>query len=151
MLSARKTMCLLLVCLCSYASIFAQQTTTKPKIFGHLPATIAISENLLQSFFSLTQNEETTLYFGSHFTFPCRVLSNQVRYANLRTVIVRSHIFGNAILQVSRITNDDLTTYYEGRIINENAFDGFVIKKVDGGTYQLQKFETGQVLDECKL
>ncbi len=150
MLSARKTMCLLLVCLCSYASVFAQQTA-KPKMFGHLPASIAISENLLQSFFTLAQNQETTLVFGPHFTFPCRVLSNQAKYSNLQTVIVRSHSFGNAIFQVSRITNDDLTSYYEGRIINENAFDGFVIKKVDGGTYQLQKFETDQVLDECKL
>ncbi len=152
MLSARKTMCMLLVCLCSYAAGFAQNTlSAKPKLFENLPASIAISENLLQSFFSLNQNQETVLDFSAQFSFPCRVLSNEVKYANLQTVIVKSSIFGNAIFQVSRIVNDDRSISYAGRIINDKAFDGYVIKKLDGGAYQLQKYETDKVLDECKL
>lgn len=152
MLSARKTMCMLLVCLCTYGSAFAQaNTTAKPKMFAHLPTSIAISETLLRTFFTLNRNQETVLDFSAQFSFPCRVISNETKYANLQTVIVRSPMFGNAIFQVSKILNEDRSISYTGRILNERAFDGFVLKKADGGTYQLQKFETDQVLDECKL
>jgi hypothetical protein len=152
MLSARKTMSVLLVCLCICASGFAQQTTeVKPKVFGNLPSSITISESLLQSFFSLSPSQEITLDFGSSFTFPCKVLSKQAKFNNLQTVIVKSPSFGNAIFQVSRITNDDNSISYVGRIMNEKAFDGFAIKKSSDGTYKLEKFETGNILDECKL
>lgn len=152
MLSARKTMSMLLVCLCTYAASFAQQpTAVKPKVFDNLPASITISESLLQSFFSLSPNQETTLDFGSSFTFPCKVLSKQAKFNNLQTVIVKSPSFGNAIFQVSRITNDDNSISFVGRIMNEKAFDGFAIKKDSDGTYKLEKFETGKILDECKL
>ena len=151
MLSARKTMCLLLVCLCTYATSFAQNTAAKPKMFESLPATISISENLLESFFTLSQNQETVLEFGSQFSFPCRVMSNQRKYSNLQTVIVKSPAFGNAIFQVSRIVNADNTISFAGRILNDKAFDGYAIRKVDGAGYQLQKFETDQVMDECRL
>ena len=152
MLSARKTMSILLVCLCTYAAGFTQQTTAaKPRVFDNQPSSITISENLLQSFFSLSPNQETILDFGSSFKFPCRVLSKQAKYNNLHTVIVKSSLFGNAIFQVSRITNDDNSISYVGRIMNERAFDGFAIKKGSDGTYKLEKFETGKILDECKL
>lgn len=152
MLSARKTMCMLLVCLCIYGSAFAQaNTTAKPKMFDHLPTSIAISETSLRTFFTLNRDQETVLNFSAQFSFPCRVLSNETKYANLQTVIVRSAMFGNAIFQVSRILNEDLSISYTGRILNERAFDGFVLKKAEGGTYLLEKFETDQVLDECKL
>lgn len=142
---------MLLVYLCTYAAGFAQNTAAKPKMFENQPASIAISENLLQSFFSLNPQQETVLTFSSQFNFPCRVLSNEVKYANLQTVIVKSAMFGNAIFQVSRIVNEDRSISYAGRILNDKAFDGYMIKKLDGGSYQLQKFETDQVLDECKL
>lgn len=152
MLSARKTMCVLLVCLCTYATGFAQQNSSaKPKLFASLPSSIIISENLLQSFFSLSKHQETVMNFGSQFSFPCRVLSNEKKYDNLQTVIVRSPAFANAVFQVSRIVNSDNTVSYAGRILNDKAFDGYMIKKAEGGAYLLQKFETDQVLDECKL
>ncbi len=152
MLSARKTMCMLLVCLSTYAAGFAQSTTAaKPKLFDNQPASIAISESLLQSFFTLSQHQETAVNFSAQFNFPFRVLSNEVKYANLQTVIVKSSAFGNAIFQVSRIVNEDRSISFTGRILNDKAFDGFMIKKLDNGSYQLQKYETDQVLDECKL
>lgn len=152
MLSARKTMSMLLVCLCAFATSFAQSTSAaKPKLFESLPASITISENLLQSFFSLSPNQETTLDFGQQFTFPCRVLSKQAKYSNLQTVIVKSPSFGNSIFQVSRIINEDNSISFSGRIMNEKAFDGYAIKRTDNGTYILEKFETDKILDPCKL
>jgi hypothetical protein len=151
MLSARKTLSLFLVCLCIYATSFAQQQAPKPKLFDNLPSSITISESVLQSFFTLSPNQEATLNLGSSFSFPCRVLSKQSKYNNLQTVIVRSPAFDNAIFQVSKITNEDNSISFVGRILNEKAFDGFAIKKADDGTYTLEKFETGKVLDECKL
>lgn len=143
---------MLLVCLCVYATSFSQSTSAaKPKLFESLPSSITISESLLQSFFSLSPNQETTLDFGGQFTFPCRVLSKQAKYNNLQTVIVKSPSFGNAIFQVSRVTNEDNTISFSGRIINEKAFDGYAIKRTTNGTYLLEKFETDKVLDPCKL
>ena len=152
MLSSRKTICMLLVCLSVYATGTAQQTTAvKPKLFANLPSSILISENLLQSFFSLSQNQETILNISSGFNFPCRVLSNEIRYSNLQTIILKSASFDDAIFQISRIVNDDRSLTYTGRIINSRAFDGFVIKKDAAGIYQLEKFETDQVLEVCTL
>ncbi len=152
MLSLRKTMCMLLVCLATYSASFAQQTTAaKTRVFDNQPASITIPENLLQSFFNLGQNQEAAVNFSTQFNFPFKVLSNQVVYSNLQTVIVKSSAFGNSIFQVSKVINADRTISYEGRIMNEKAFDGYVLKKAEGGNYQLQKFETETILDECKL
>ena len=152
MLSSRKTMCMLLVCLCTYATSLAQVTTAaKPKVFDTLPSSISISESLLESFFNLDKNQETTLALGDKFSFPGKVLSNEVKYSNLQTIIVKSSAFNNAIFQVSRIINEDKSISYTGRILNIKAFDGFEIKKNAAGFYELLKFETDQVTNDCSL
>lgn len=152
MLSSKKTMCMLLVCLCTYATSFAQQTpAAKPKVFETLPSSISVSESLLESFFTLNKNQETTLALGDKFSFPGKVLSNEAKYSNLQTVIVKSSAFNNAILQVSRIINEDKSITYTGRILNTKAFDGFEIKKTATGLYEFQKFETDQVTNDCSL
>lgn len=152
MLSSKKTMCMLLVCLCTYATSFAQQTpAAKPKVFETLPSSISVSESLLESFFTLNKNQETTLTLGDKFSFPGKVLSNEAKYSNLQTVIVKSSAFNNAILQVSRIINEDKSITYTGRILNTKAFDGFEIKKTATGLYEFRKFETDQVTNDCSL
>ncbi len=143
---------MLLVCLCTYATSLAQDTpAAKPKVFDNLPSSISISESLLESFFNLGKNQETTLALGDKFSFPGKVLSNEVKYSNLQTVIVKSSAFNNAIFQVSRIINEDKSISYTGRILNTKAFDGFELKKNTAGLYELQKFETDKVTNDCSL
>ena len=151
MLSLRKTMLMLLVCLCSYTAATAQQSEVKPQLFASFPSVLNISETCLQKIFSLTTDQESVIDFGNNLLFPCKVLRNEVKYSNMQTVIIRSSAFDNAMFQVSRIVNGDQSITYTGRIINERAADGLEIKKTATGTYQLKKFETDRVLEGCFL
>ncbi|MBC7936056.1 MAG: hypothetical protein H7Y86_11955 [Rhizobacter sp.] len=152
MLSLRKTMLMLSVCLCTYAGATAQQSAeVKPKLFASYPSTLSVSEICLQNIFSLVRDQDAVIDFGNNLILPCKVLRNEMKYSNMQTVIIRSTAFNNAMLQVSKVTNADQSISYNGRIINERAADGFEIKKTAAGSYQLQKFETDRVLEGCFL
>lgn len=151
MLSLRKTMLLSLVCLCTYAGATAQQSEVKPSLFASYPSVLNISESCLQNIFSFSSGQDAIIDFGNNLLFPCKILRNEVKYSNMRIVVIRSTAFDNAMLQVTRITNPDQSVSYTGRIINERAADGFEIKRSAGGSYQLQKFETDKVLEGCFL
>ncbi|MCC7379373.1 MAG: hypothetical protein IT255_08445, partial [Chitinophagaceae bacterium] len=88
---------------------------------------------------------------GSNFNFSGIVTSNIVKYANLQSVVIKSPDFSNTIFSVSKILNDDGTVSYTGRIINQNFFDGFELKKNLAGNYQLIKIETDKVIPVCFL
>lgn len=152
MLSLRKTMLLSLVSLCTYAGATAQQTAeVKPRVFASYPSTLSISETTLQKIFTLISNQEAVIDFGNNLVLPVKIIRNETRNANLQTVIIRSSAFNNAMMQVSKIINEDQTITYAGRIINEKTADGFEIKKTRSGLYQLQKFETDKILEGCFL
>ena len=151
-MSLRKTMLLLMVSLCTYAGATAQQTSeVKPKLFASFPSTLSITEACLQNIFSFAADQEAVIDFGNNLSLPCKVIRNEVKYSNLQTVIIRSTAYDNVMLQVSRITNRDLSIIYTGRIINPRAADGFEIKQNSNGSYQLQKFETDKILEGCFL
>jgi hypothetical protein len=65
-------------------------------------------------------------------------------------LMIRSSENSHSIFQLSKITNNDKSISYTGRIINSDAADGYVIKNNDG-IYSLQKFETDKILEPCKL
>lgn len=152
-MSLRKTMLMLLVCLCTYAATNAQLTNqpAKPALFASYPATLSISETSLHNIFSLVKDQEVTIDFGNNLILPCKVLRNEIQYSNLQTVIIRCSAFDNAMLQVSKVINEDQSILYAGRLINERSADGFEIKKAGNGTYQLRKFETDKILEGCFL
>ncbi|RYY68974.1 MAG: hypothetical protein EOO13_10835 [Chitinophagaceae bacterium] len=151
MLSLRKTMLMLMVCLCTYTVSTAQQAEVKPKLFASYPSSFTISETCLQNVFTMAIGQVATIDFGNNLLFPCQVLRNDVKYSSMQTVIIRSTAFDNALFQITKITNRDQSFSYSGRIINERASDGFEIKKTTAGTYQLQKFETDRILEGCFL
>ena len=137
--------------LCIFISIatFAQSHGEKPALFSAYPVSLNISESIFQEIFGLSANQETVLHFTSNFSFPCKVLRNEVKYSNMQTVIIRSSAFDNAMMQVTKITNRDQSVTYKGRIINERSADGFEIMKTEAGIYQLKKFETDHILEPC--
>jgi hypothetical protein len=143
---------LLLVLLLSltYVASFSQKTDAqKPKLFANYPETIDLSKNTLQNTFNATQGQDITVAFSDNFHFQGTVLSNEVKYANLQCVIIQSAAFGNSIFQLSKLTNDDNTITYTGRIINPDAFDGYQVKKDNNNNYTFQKFETKNILQDC--
>jgi hypothetical protein len=64
--------------------------------------------------------------------------------------MIRSSENNLSVFQISKITNKDNSISYAGLIINQDAADGYVIKN-NNGIYSLQKFESGKILEPCKL
>jgi hypothetical protein len=127
----------------------AQTNTGKPKQFNNFPQTINCSEQELARVFNAAPGEQISLAFSDNFTFSGSVKSNIVKYSNLRSAIVVSPDYSNTIFSVSKITNDDGSTSYVGRIINKSFFDGFELKKNAAGAYELTKVETDRVIQDC--
>ncbi|MEO7522865.1 MAG: hypothetical protein ABIT58_02160 [Ferruginibacter sp.] len=65
--------------------------------------------------------------------------------------MIKSPVFGNAVFQLSRITNNDKSFSYSGRIINSEAADGYEIKKDNNDNYRFIKFETKKILQDCSF
>ena len=148
-MKTRSTIVLLLLCICTH-TVFAQKTDAAPqKIFAAYPAVISISAGTLQNTFSAQPGQTINVAFSDQFVYSGTVLSNEVKYHNLQSVIIQSPAFNNALLQISRITNEDKSVHYRGRIINPAALDGYEIKMDAALNYSMQKFETRQVLQEC--
>ena len=127
----------------------AQETSSKPRLFSNYPDKILVPQNSLKDAMNFRAGENVTLQLGSNLVFSGMVISNEFKYSNLRSTIIRSPFFDNAVLAISQITNPDKTITYTGRILNMKASDGYEIKQDLSGTYSLQKFETNRILQDC--
>ena len=136
--------------LCCLTITAFSQNSAKPKQFASYPEKIKCSEQELARIFTSSPGQQIRLSFSDNFTFSGNVTSNIVKYANLQTAVIISPDYYNTIFSVSRITNDDGTLSYIGRIINQNYFDGFELKKDPSGNYQLKKIETDKVIQGCR-
>ncbi len=130
---------------------FCQTNNPKPKQFSDFPEIITCSEAELSKVFTTSPGQNISLTFSNNFTFTGSIKSNLARYTNLQSAVIVSPDYSNTIFSVSKISNDDGTTSYVGRIINKNYFDGFELKKNASGTYQLKKVETDRVIQDCNL
>lgn len=141
--------CMLLMGLTT-STAFAQATdASKKNLFAAFPSKIDVTNNTLQNLFTAMPGEKISIAFDSQFTFTGMVISNEMKYQNLQSVLIRSAQFDNALLQVSKITNNDQSISFVGRIIHQNALDGYEIKKDLANNYRLQKFETKNILQDC--
>lgn len=138
----------MLLLILSAATGYSQENS-HPKLFSHLPDEIALSTSTLRDAFSSRDGETVSLPLSSNFNFSGVVISNQVKYHNLRSIIIKSPAFSNSLFHLSQITNEDNSISYVGRIINTNAFDGYEIRKNAAGNYAFRKFETKKILQDC--
>lgn len=129
---------------------FSQSNIVKPQQFSRFPSIINCSQVELAKVFTATPGQTISIDFSSNFIFSGIVKSNIVKYSNLQSAIVESPDYSNTIFSVSRITADDGTYAYVGRIINKNFFDGFELKQNHAGNYQLIKVETDKVIQDCR-
>ena len=142
----------LLMLFLTAGSVFSQKTSTgKQQFFADYPASIEVSSNILQNAFSAVPGSTVSIPFSNQFIYSGTVLSNEVKYANLQSVIIKSAAFGNALFQISKIINDDKSITYTGRIVHHDALDGYELKKDNNNNYRIQKFETNKVLQDCSF
>ena len=130
------------------AAVFAQ-SDTRPALFAAYPQTVPVTGATISHTLSYTTGETATITFSPQFSFTGKVIFNQQKYDNLKTVMLRSEV-DNTTFQLSRITNPDNSVVYAGRILNENSADGYLIKN-DNGVYRLQKTESQKILEPCKF
>ncbi len=144
---------MLLFMLCLTTAAVTAQSTNPPRtpVFSHQGQSISLSESTLSNAMLFTKGQQATIQLGDNFIFPGEVISNDQVYYNLQTIIVRSPAFNNALLQISRQTNDDRSVNYVAHIFGNKSTDGFELKKSTDGMYVLQKFETDLILQDCKL
>ncbi len=131
--------------------VFAQNNNGKKEIFGDFPNTISLSKTTLLNTFSAIPGQFASISFADGFVFSGTVISNEIKYSNLQSVIIKSPQFGNALFQLSKIINQDNSISFSGRIMNPDALDGYEIKKDGSDNYRFQKFETKKVLQDCSF
>ena len=140
--------CVLLLTLICTAGI-AQKTDSRPLLFAAYPQTVPLDAALISNTLNYKEGSTVSVALSAEFTFTGRVISNAKKYDNLQTVMIRA-ADNQTVFQISRISNEDKSVLYAGRIINTNAADGYQIKNNDGH-YSLQKFETARILQPCTL
>lgn len=137
----------LLLC-CIAISATAQNNPVKPAQFAGLPQTIQVNKAILAEALNNQSGRLVQIDFGNGLKFKGTVTSNVQRYANLQIIIIQSIDNPNQVLQISMISHPDHTIRYSGRIINPQASDGYELKS-NAGMYELVKFETDRVLQDC--
>ena len=128
---------------------FAQSKDTRQKLYTAQPQNINIDKNSFTNMLQTSVGSHISLPISTGFTFEGTVISNFTKYGKLQTIIIQSSENKASIFQITKILEENNTSY-TGRIINNNAADGYEIKN-NNGQYFLQKFETQKILDPCKL
>lgn len=141
----------ILLLMLNFSSVKAQKTETdnKPALFAAFPDRINCTVSELSRAFATSVNQNVNLSFSDNFLFNGVVISNQVKYANLQTAVIRSAQFGDAIFVLSKIAETDGSFNYVGHIVNTKYTDGYDLKKNAAGNYELVKTETAKVLQDC--
>jgi hypothetical protein len=146
----KKSMFIVILSLTTVITFAQQAGNTKPFLYASQPQTINVDESILSETLTHAKGTTISVSLSPTFHFNGTVIANANRQNNLQIIAIRSSENNESILQLSKITNRDNTISYTGRIINENAADGYLIKN-NNGIYSLQKFETKNVLEPCKL
>lgn len=82
--------------------------------------------------------------------FEGKVVSNENKYDNLQSMIIRSNNMGNTLFQLSKIINKDKSITYVGRIMNPDALEVYEIKNDVAGNYRLQRIDLDNILQDCR-
>jgi hypothetical protein len=127
----------------------AQTSETKQPIFSAYPNSISVDNLTLANSVMNAKGTDVTLNLAEGFKFKGSVISNIQNQANLQIITMRSSENPNTLLEISKITNEDNSIFYKGRILNSGAADGYELKNINGN-YSLEKFELAKILQQCK-
>ncbi|MDB5201654.1 MAG: hypothetical protein JWQ27_1063 [Ferruginibacter sp.] len=141
------TLLMLLLCLTTAVSVAQEKPVAKSRQFATSAAQVDISDAQLQKTFTAVTGEAILIELNG-LKFSGTVISNTLKYSNLQTILIRDAGTPNTIFQLSKIIRKDQSIAYSGRIINSTAVDGYELKRSSSG-YRLQKFDAGQILQDC--
>jgi len=129
-------------------SVFAQKKEKSPSIFAAFPGGIEISVNTLKNTILAKPGQTVSIRFNEKFVFTGKVMSNELKYSELQSMIIKSDVYPNTLFQLSRI-NTNNSIKYVGRIIDNDALEVFEIKNYMADNYQLEKINLDRILQDC--
>ena len=130
-----------------FASATYAQTGNKLTLFGNQPETLNCYTFTLSNAFNKKEGQTVSITFSDR-TFSGKVISNIVKYSNLQSMTIQLTEFRNAVLHLSKQINDDKTVTFAGRIIHNDASDGYMIQQT-GNDYAFKKINTEKILEAC--
>jgi hypothetical protein len=137
---------ILFICLLLPAvSVKAQQ---KPALFAAYPETIGCTAAHFDAVMQKPVNSEVILSFPGNFTFRAIVQSSVQKYANLKTVVLRSVNFPGAVFTLSKLSDAYTPEHYTGSIISMQHSDAFELD-FEGGIYTLRKKPLHHLIPGC--
>lgn len=140
-----KPLLLALLCLSSAVS-FSQ--VAKTEVFSQFSETINIAKSELSHSLMAAEGDAITLRFAE-LVITGKVIANVQKYENLQSMVVKADGYANALFHLSKITNKDNSISYVGRILSDDAVDGYDIKADAAGNYQLKKVHQETILQPC--
>ncbi len=125
--------------LCSSAQIGSnvpinEPNYNKPLLFQSLPDNIRLDMASVNNLFNYVVGNaiSTDLAQSTGFRFDGQVVSSVNKYDNkIVSVVVRSTNYPGAVLNISRVTDDNGSISYTGRIISMQNGDLFELKNID--------------------
>ena len=142
-----KSLGVLLLCLTTAIS-FAQKAT-KEKLFSKLPEEIQVNQQVLSAAFQHKETELVSISFTDQLTIKGKVVSNEMKYKNLQTIIIRTD--ADVLLSLSKQWLPNNVISYTGRIMSQKASDGFLLKNESNKKFYLQKFASDNILQDCNF
>ena len=121
---------------------------SRPGLFDNFSSNIPASSVELDKAFTALAGSQIQLNFGDKFSFAGTVLSSVQKYKNLKSVIVKSPGFKDALLSISKRIDSDNSVTYIGRIINESSTDGYQLVKDKSGKYSFNKIKTADLIQD---
>lgn len=144
-----KSLGLLLLCLTTSIAFAQKASDRKEIIFSKFPAEIQINQQILAAAFQNKETEEVSISLTDQFTIKGKVISNEMKYDNLQTIIIRTD--ADVLLSLSKQWLPDNVISYSGRIMSQKASDGFVLKNEGHKKFYFEKFASETILQDCNF
>jgi hypothetical protein len=125
-------------------------SSTKPSQFKNYPEKINCTAAQLAGVFTANIDATASLNFSNNFKFNGSLVSNTTKYGSMQCVVIKSNELNGTLFNVTRVIQKNGTVEYKGRIVNTKYADGYQLKKDASGNYQLIKFETDRLLQDCQ-
>lgn len=111
----------------------------KPKLFEDLPQKMNLTISDMQSLFDLSVGTSVMAKLTKNFHFKGTIVSKSGNAeTSVRSVVIKSTTRQGAVLTFTRITNEDGSLIYRGRIISKESIDAYEIVK-ENDQYILEK------------
>ncbi len=136
----------LLLCICSSHVSFAQNPllketrAEKSSVFAKLPAKSVCNRFELEKVIHSEKSSHISLTFTDNLVLSGEVIEKVETAAGTKNVNIRLSDFGNALLNISFLTQPDNTYKIIGRIIHPKNADALIIAE-ENGKYYITKYK----------